>query len=86
MCGSSVPDQLSDTGASSGGGRQIGTKRRQLEWVTNFFLVIVSFFMISVGAALIGFYKLHVMQFISPVFFWIPIILVGKAVLGDEGC
>ena len=59
--------------------RPVGTRRRQLEWLTNFVLVVVSLMGCSVGAGLIGFYQLHLLSFISYEFFIIPLVLLGKA-------
>ena len=57
--------------------RPTGTRRRQLEWLTNFVLVVVSLFGCSVGAGLLGFYKLHLLQFISIEFVIVPVVLLG---------
>ena len=57
--------------------RPTGTRRRQLEWLTNFVLVVVSLFGCSVGAGLLGFYKLHLLQFISIEFVLVPVVLLG---------
>ena len=51
---------------------------RQLEWLTNFFLVVVSLFGISIGTGLMAFYKLHLLSFISIEFFIVPVILLFK--------
>lgn len=81
MCGNSsnrslVPeDDL--TISSSLSRRPLGTRRRQLEWLTNFVLIIVSLLGCSVGAGLIGFYQLHLLTFISPEFFVVPLVLLG---------
>ena len=58
--------------------RPVGTRRRQLEWLTNFVLVVVSLLGCSVGAGLIGFYQLHLLSFISYEFFIIPLVLLGN--------
>ena len=50
----------------------------QLEWLTNFVLLVVSLLGCSVGAGLIGFYQLHLLSFISPELFIIPLVLLGK--------
>lgn len=55
----------------------MGTRRRQLEWLTNFVLVVVSLFGCSVGAGLLGFYQLHLLTFVSYEFFIIPLVLLG---------
>ena len=55
------------------------TDKRQLEWLTNFFLIVVSLLGCSIGAGLLGFYQLHLLSFISPEFFIIPLVLLGNA-------
>ena len=40
-------------------------------------LVVVSLFGCSVGAGLLGFYKLHLLQFISIEFVLVPVVLLG---------
>ena len=72
-----VEDDLTVT-SSSFTRRPVGTRRRQLEWLTNFVLVVVSLLGCSVGAGLIGFYQLHLLSFISYEFFIIPLVLLGK--------
>ena len=68
----------------SGGRRKpLGTRRRQLEWMTNFVLLVVSLFGISVGAGLLGFYKLHLLAFISIEFMVLPLVLLGKWLFKD---
>ncbi len=57
--------------------RPIGTRRRQLEWLTNFVLVVVSLLGVSVGSGLLAFYKLHLMRFIAMEFYVVPLILLG---------
>lgn len=74
----SLMDDL--TISSSFSRRPVGTRRRQLEWLTNFVLVIVSLLGCSVGAGLIGFYQLHLLSFISLEFFIIPLVLLGKSI------
>lgn len=69
---------MSSSGLMGGGRRPEGTRRRQLEWITNFALVVVSLFGISVGAGLIVFYKMDHFGFISPAFRYIPWLLLGK--------
>ena len=76
MCGN-FPDQDSDLTLLRTS-RPTGTRRRQLEWLTNFVLVVVSLFGCSVGSGLLGFYKLHLLSFISTEFYIIPIVLLGK--------
>ena len=63
---------------SGGRRRPIGARRRQLEWMTNFVLLVVSLFAVSVGAGLLGFYKLHLLAFISMEFFVLPLVLLGN--------
>ena len=58
--------------------RPIGTRRRQLEWLTNFVLVVVSLLAVSVGAGLIGFYRLHLLSFVSFEFYLVPLLLLGE--------
>jgi len=60
------------------GGRPAGTKRRQLEWLTNFVLVVASLFGVAVGAALHFFYKLHILGFMHPEYKILPLILLGE--------
>lgn len=60
--------------------RPEGTRRRQLEWITNFALVVVSLLGISVGAGLIVFYKMDHFGFISWQFTYIPWILLGMTI------
>jgi hypothetical protein len=90
MCGSSsfvTPLHEDDiTTSSSITRRPVGTRRRQLEWLTNFVLVVVSLFGCSVGAGLIGFYQLHLLSFISYEFFVIPLVLLGKLRHGSCFC
>ena len=64
--------------------RPTGTRRRQLEWLTNFVLVVVSLFGCSVGAGLLGFYKLHLLQFISFEFVLVPVVLLGAFTFRDH--
>ena len=59
---------VSESGSSVPGRRPEGTRRRQLEWITNFALVVVSLFGISVGAGLIIFYRLDHFGFIAEQF------------------
>ncbi len=68
---------VSESDVSPNTRRPTGTRRRQLEWLTNFVLVVVSLFGCSVGAGLLGFYKLHLLAFLSIDFFIVPIILLG---------
>ncbi len=72
---------MSESGTMSSGlfgrRRPEGTRRRQLEWITNFALVVVSLFGISVGAGLIVFYKMDHFGFIAWQFTYIPWILLG---------
>ena len=60
------------------GGRPEGTKRRQLEWITNFALVVVSLFGISIGTGLVVFYKMDHFSFIGYQFTILPWLLLGE--------
>lgn len=71
-------DTLTPSSLSGGRRRPIGTRRRQLEWMTNFVLLVVSLFGISVGAGLLGFYKIHLLSFVSIEFFILPLVLLGE--------
>ena len=62
----------------SGGHRKpLGSRRRQLEWMTNFILLVVSLFGVTVGAGLLGFYKIHLLTFLSVEFLVLPMVLLG---------
>ena len=63
MCWGSEQGSSDLVPAPSSALRPTGTRRRQLEWLTNFVLVVVSLFGCSVGAGLMGFYKLHLLSF-----------------------
>ena len=70
---------------SGGRRRPLGSRRRQLEWMTNFVLLVVSLFGVTAGAGLLGFYKIHLLRFLSLEFFILPIGLSkvpSKIVLG----
>ena len=62
---------------SGGRRRPLGSRRRQLEWMTNFVLLVVSLFGVTVGAGLLGFYKIHLLKFLSVEFFILPLVLLG---------
>ncbi|XP_059084591.1 CD63 antigen-like [Tigriopus californicus] len=73
-----IPDQESSTDMDlTLTRRPTGTRRRQLEWLTNFVLVVVSLFGCSVGCGLLGFYKIHLLSFVSFEFYIIPLVLLG---------
>ena len=63
---------------SGGRRRPLGSRRRQLEWLTNFVLLVVSVFGVMVGAGLLGFYKIHLLRFLSVEFFILPLVLLGN--------
>lgn len=75
MCGG-IPDQESDQELTTR--RPTGTRRRQLEWLTNFVLVVVSLFGISVGSGLLAFYRIQLLSFISIEFYIVPLVLLGE--------
>ena len=52
-----------------------------MEWMTNFVLLVVSLFGVTVGAGLLGFYRIHLLTFLSIEFFVLPMVLLGKIVL-----
>ena len=64
---------------SGGRRRPLGSRRRQLEWMTNFVLLVVSLFGVTAGAGLLGFYKIHLLRFLSMEFFILPMVLLGKS-------
>ena len=65
----------------SGGHRKpLGSRRRQLEWMTNFILLVVSLFGVTVGAGLLGFYKIHLLTFLSVEFLVLPMVLLGMRI------
>lgn len=82
-CGEPEPSLPTDSTVGSGEGatrfRPTGSRRRQLEWLTNFFLVVVSLFGVSVGSGLMAFYKLQLLSFISVEFAIVPAVLLGMA-------
>ena len=69
------------TNSLSGGHRKpLGSRRRQLEWMTNFILLVVSLFGVTVGAGLLGFYKIHLLTFLSVEFLVLPMVLLGMQI------
>lgn len=70
-------DTLTPSSLSGGRRRPLGSRRRQLEWLTNFVLLVVSVFGVMVGAGLLGFYKIHLLRFLSVEFFILPLVLLG---------
>ena len=69
------------TNSLSGGHRKpLGSRRRQLEWMTNFILLVVSLFGVTVGAGLLGFYKIHLLTFLSVEFLVLPMVLLGMPI------
>ena len=69
------------TNSLSGGHRKpLGSRRRQLEWMTNFILLVVSLFGVTVGAGLLGFYKIHLLTFLSVEFLVLPMVLLGMRI------
>ena len=64
---------------SGGRRRPLGSRRRQLEWMTNFVLLVVSLFGVTAGAGLLGFYKIHLLRFLSMEFFILPMVLLGRS-------
>ena len=51
-----------------------------MEWMTNFILLVVSLFGVTVGAGLLGFYKIHLLTFLSVEFLVLPMVLLGMQI------